>query len=29
MSSALKFGFDENRPYPLYLTIDPIEGVSQ
>ena len=28
MSSALKFGFDENRPYPLYLTIDPIEGVS-
>lgn len=28
MSSALIFGFDENRPYPFYLTIDPIEGIS-
>ena len=28
MSSALTFGFESQRPYPLYLTIDPIEGVS-
>lgn len=28
MSSALIFGFESQRPYPLYLTIDPIEGVS-
>lgn len=28
MSSALIFGFESHRPYPFYLTIDPIEGVS-
>lgn len=28
MSSALKFGFESHRPYPFYLTIDPVEGVS-
>lgn len=28
MSSALIFGFESHRPYPFYLTIDPVEGVS-
>lgn len=28
MSSALIFGFERHRPYPFYLTIDPVEGVS-
>lgn len=28
MSSALIFGFENHRPYPFYLTIDPVEGVS-
>ena len=28
MKSSLTFGFESHRPHPFYLTIDPIEGIS-